>query len=648
MTERSLTRRALLTAGGLAGGALVAGVLVADDGSPSARTSSSVVPARPDAPPPHWPDPLPRIAAFPVDAGRRAQFAPDEQVLGAYAATLPELTAAIATDRRRYGWMAGGFWRQPSRPDNARIQENVITLAWFYTQDRPWNPYYRSPELLRLLDATVSYYLSLQHRRGWFPEGSGRTPRAATAFALVHLAATWRLMASVEWNPGLSNDVLAAVRRGADWFLDPANDDVWESAIYTSNQVLEGLYGVALIADRTGTERDRLLNDRIEVFLARSISPAGFLYEDRALDFGYPMSVTLGDLGLMHRLTGDDRLLEPARRFFDFCSYNYLWEPDGAGFVVNGAIGARLTIGVLDADRPDDTSTTDLLATLRDELPQTDAFLSTAQGKAAFRAAWAADPQPIPVLGPGRVNPVRPRTVSAQPQFPARARRLRAVDTFRYRRETDFVEQRHDEEFDQHFGWIRRPDYLFGAAWGTPQGRQRFGPGYLYHPRAGTFVCAQHTPGLGWGVRSGGYDESATALTGSVGADGDDPDLVLREPAGLSTRTLVCRSDRFEVALDSNGVFDERIPLILRPSDLLEWVVADGGYAPVGADTTTATVLGLTIRRRDWQWQLRTDRLTELTLERSELPLFRSGLRQVRALRISATDQLTYDVRFLG
>ncbi len=635
----------MLAAGGLVGGVLAVGVLVGDDGGQSGPALTSDVVSRPDAPAPRWPDPLPRLAPFPTESDRRALFAPAEQVLATYGATLPELTAAIATDRRRFGWMAGGFWRQPSRPDNARIQENVTTLAWFYTHDRPWNPYHRSPALLQLLNASVTYYLSLQHRRGWFPEGSSRTPRAATAFALVHLADTWRLMAPVEWNTGLSNAVLDAVRRGADWFLDPGNDDVWESAIYTSNQVLEGLYGVALIGDLAGSDRTRLLGERVEVFLNRSVSPAGFLYEDRAVDFGYPMSVTLGDLGLLHRLTGDDRLLDAARRFFDFCSYNYLWEPDGAGFVVNGAIGARLTIGVLDADRPDDISSTDLLATLRDDLPETDAFLSTAEGKAGFRAAWRSDRQPIPPLGPGRVDPVRPRTVAAEPTFPDRARRLRAVDGFRYRREDDFVEQRHDDEFDQHFGWIRRPGYLVGAAWGTPQGRQRFGPSYLYHPLAGTFVCAQHATGLGWGIRSGGYDESGCALAGTLGTSGADPELVLREPAGLSTRTLTCGPDRLGVTVASNGGFEERLPLILRPSDLLEWVLPDGAYAPIGAELTTVTALGVTIRRRDWRWQLQTDRLTELTLEPTALPLFRSGLRLVRALRIAATDRLTYDVR---
>ena len=39
------------------------------------------------------------------------------------------------------GFFAGGWWRTPAAPYNARVQEHVYTLAWFATQARSWNPY---------------------------------------------------------------------------------------------------------------------------------------------------------------------------------------------------------------------------------------------------------------------------------------------------------------------------------------------------------------------------------------------------------------------------------------------------------------------------------------------------------------------------
>ena len=76
---------------------------------------------------------------------------------------------------------------------------------------------------------------------------------------MVHLADTWRLMAPVDWNAGLSNAVLGRGATRSGLVPRPGNDNIWDSAIYTSNQVLEGLYGVGLLADPAGTDRARLL-----------------------------------------------------------------------------------------------------------------------------------------------------------------------------------------------------------------------------------------------------------------------------------------------------------------------------------------------------------------------------------------------------
>ena len=146
--------------------------------------------------------------------------------MGRYAVTLPVLANSISSARGRYGWFAGGLWRRPTLPTNARIQENVATLAWFYTQERPWNGYRLSPDLLDRLNAAVQYYVSLQRDDGSFPGIDGKPNCAVVGFALVYLAQTYLLMERIAWDAGLRKSVLAAIARAADWLLDPGNDNV--------------------------------------------------------------------------------------------------------------------------------------------------------------------------------------------------------------------------------------------------------------------------------------------------------------------------------------------------------------------------------------------------------------------------------------
>ncbi len=301
-------------------------------------------------------------------------------------------------------------------------------------------------------------------------------------FALTYLAQTWLLMRDTGWDRGLQTSLESSLRRASAWFLDPRNDAVWASAVYTSNQVGVGLLGVALAEPGlTQTERDGLA-ERLPVFLERAASPAGYLYEYRSIDFGYTTTVTLGDLAQLHAHSGRAELVTSARRFFDFCTYNYLWEPDGVGHVINGGIGSRLQARYLDAVRPDDTSNTDMLALWVRDVPLAAAFVSTAEGKDQLRRAWARDPaRPVPLT---EVNPARPRTVLASLTFPSAADRDKALRSFRYRAESAFVEERRDPKFDQTFVYVRQPTYYTSAFWGKRQGdQQRSRPGLVLSPR---------------------------------------------------------------------------------------------------------------------------------------------------------------------
>ena len=120
----------------------------------------------------------------PLPPLNRTLFAPHEQRFAPYLVTL----APMVNDMADSGFFAGGWWRTPAATFNARVQEHVFTLAWFYANPRPWNPYAGDTNLLAALDAALGHYLSLQHSDGSFPEYSrNEHGLAPTGFGLGYL-----------------------------------------------------------------------------------------------------------------------------------------------------------------------------------------------------------------------------------------------------------------------------------------------------------------------------------------------------------------------------------------------------------------------------------------------------------------------------
>ena len=145
------------------------------------------------------------------------------------------------------GFFAGGWWRSPAASYNARVQEHVFTLGWFYANARRWNPYAGNANLLAALDAAIGHYLSLQHPDGSFPEYSrDEHGLAPTGFAIGYLAKTLRILRAAKVLPARQTQLTAALRTAMTWFLDPANHSVWQEPLNYANQATAGLAGAAL------------------------------------------------------------------------------------------------------------------------------------------------------------------------------------------------------------------------------------------------------------------------------------------------------------------------------------------------------------------------------------------------------------------
>ena len=327
----------------------------------------------------------------------------------------------------------------------------------------------------------------------------------------------------------------------------------------------------------------------------------------------------------------------------DFCSYNYLWEPDGSGHVINGGVASRIPARFLDSLRSDETSNTDTIALWSTLMPQADAFLTTDSGKTRLRQTWSNRTESLLALS--EINPERPRSVLAGLRYPTEVNRDLALAGFPYRAETSFVEERHDATFDQHFLYVREPTYYTGAFWGTQQGtQQRSGCGFLYHPDTGTFVCTQAGSNLAWGAVGNGFDERRANLVG----------LRTKLPTGtrlqLTTdrfsRTVLYLPDRIEMVVDGERPLVETIPLVLQPADAVVWAGGADHGQPVGAGDQASWCRGITVLRESGQMHLSVPESLVRVQAESGTTLFNPPSRHVRTLLLETdTGTLRYEIR---
>ncbi|WP_197288785.1 hypothetical protein [Nocardia sp. NRRL S-836] len=276
--------------------------------------------------------------AGPLD---RRLFAPEEQRFAPYLLAVSPMVADMTSG----GFFAGGWWRSPAATYNARVQEHVYTLAWFATQSRPWNPYRGNAALLAALDAGLGHYLGLQHADGSWPEYSrDQHSLAATGFAMGYLSKTNALLRRAGVLPARQAQLSAALKRAMTWFLNPANDTVWQPRLTWANQTTSGLAGAALALRH---DPDPALAHQLTAAFARLAatgqSPAGFFYEESGADTNYNFEVMLPELADAWRQSGDANLVTMARRYTDWLGYNLLREPDGSGWFANVAPNSRTT-----------------------------------------------------------------------------------------------------------------------------------------------------------------------------------------------------------------------------------------------------------------------------------------------------------------
>jgi len=400
----------------------------------------------------------------PVDFAKLspADFSDEDLDLPYYLAHLHTVANAVESSGPDRGFIRINVWRRSETPPNARIMENILSLAWFYCADRKWNPYRGDPVLRRRLEAALDYWCREQLPDGQFPQyGPGKGDLAATAFASKFVGEALILL---HGGPPIDSALLAradaANRRAIETVL--TQPKMYETGRKYENQ-FGGVWvgGLAYFAIHPDAELRALWEKVFRQSRNDFQSTAGYYYEKRGPDFEYTMD-THGHNSrhiwpwLRGTPLGDELVARDAA-WFDWLAYNAPPEPAGAGFILNHAIETRQRTACFSTyETP-----------LGEVIPLVRAFSESVEERAARnarkRAALVADWPKVAPLRLGEMTAFSPYAFlhrRTHEWLPTTAQRDAARALLPVNARDRFTQQRRDSRENVVFTFARRPAYF--------------------------------------------------------------------------------------------------------------------------------------------------------------------------------------------
>lgn len=602
----------------------------------------------------------------------RSLFAVREQFLSRELVAISRLANEMDNDpdSPSWGWFNGGWWRSTYMfPYNARIMESVLTLTWFYTHERAWNPYFRDPQVaIRLLGA-IRYYISLQKPNGGFGTTTEDDEHpATTGFGLGHLALSYKYLLEVplevaSWDDYWKPKMFEAIVKASDWVLDETNDESWVHGGMFSNQLVGGIAGAARVYDLLPANTKAKFTAALDLLTPTIFGEAGYPYENNGPDFPYSAGTMLPYLAYLYEATQYQPIADIATRALTFFSYNALNEPNRLGFIINDAIMMRTPQVSSAWARTDEGGSLDGSSALRSAAPIINAFLTTDADKAASRNVWLASTSSVSALSRGSMTPHRIHRANDFEDMPTLSQKNAAIAAFRYNASTSFIEYRRNSasagaDYNHHYLYVRRPTYYISVAWGRQFSRTRSGSHFFYHPTTGAFVAAQGGNETDWGLFQGSYRDGRTQVstTTTIPTNNSNFTLQLLTAGGPSTRDITFNTNHVSVTAGRSGGFIERIPLVLWPenvskgqtADVVEFILEGSGTQPVTDAESSATATGLRVTRAGLGiFTVTFTQPTSVTVFPRHVDtqtVFTAADRTVRHMDISATDSITYSV----
>lgn len=545
----------------------------------------------------------------PADLGKIGldAFADNELDLPYYVAHFHELATSVERDGDTRGFIIAPVWRklEENKLYNARVMENIIALAFFYTQDRPWNPYYNSPQLRLRLEAALDYWLRMQNAEGLFHElDENEGSLAATASATKFIGETLHyLKGGPALNEDLVNQVAQADRKailallyGAELYNEGKRFTHEYSNLWAGTLAYLNLY--------PDDEIRKTLETRLISSQRDFQSPVGYFYEAGGPDMGYNLGTQISAVRMAwHYARGgplEKYFYLPLKEYYVWLVWNVMTEDNRGGYYLNSAINTRSDKSWLAMDEGMPYRNGSPLAELI-RLARAFELDQSAYGQwiKARRGELARTWPKVPDMEIGNPEAYSPYVFLHRRHYDWRADTALFRDALTALPCTDphsFNHVKKEPGRNVMYFYANRPTgYYFAFAGGEAiRPRQTLGLTMLRSARDGPVLLSQ--PGTGtfaWGTRPKGSEDvyESTRVTPTLASGGvdvvikDGPnsmsegDIILSYPLGAGTKTLKLLRDRIDVEIRHPGEFIEQLPLLPMGGQNVDLKGSSAGFA---------------------------------------------------------------------
>ncbi len=522
-------------------------------------------------------------------------FADDELDMPYYLIHFHRVANAVKIKGKNKGFIDLSVWRHPkdNQPYNARIMENILSLAYFYANQRPWNPYYGSLELRYRLELALEFWSDIQSPEGKFSEyGPEKWNLAATAFATKFMGETLQWLAQgPEIDPELLRRVIDADRKAIHLVL--TDEPFYQFGTNFSNQYSNVWAGALAYLDLYPDEDiSRLLMQRLKQSMKDFQSSAGYFYEAGGPDWGYNLGTHHSNLHMAYHYAKDtitrEMLAQKERQFSDWIAYNMVPDPDEYQFFLNRGIETRQRHPILE---PYGWFLSQGLPLTKED-PLSRAYVvdqemvqqTISLARQNVRREWPR----VEVLPVGAFSAFSPYAFlhrKHERYYPTPLQKQEASAQLPVNK-TPFVHQRYDERNQTVYTFVRTTKYYAAFNSGKQlRPQQRLGLGLVWGDEAGTILQTQTADTIAaWGTKleqatlpmeamdvSANFfmDSAPISLTsGNRNLKGSELSI-LYTLNGKGTKQIEFLSDRIRVSVAYEGTFTEQIPILSQNRKLL-------------------------------------------------------------------------------
>ena len=538
----------------------------------------------------HIESPLPpaHLQQIGVDA-----FSDEELDLPYYVAHFHRIANSVVLQGQDQGFISISVWRnaRDNMPYNARIMENILSLAFFYASKRPWNPFYGDRRLRRRLELALDFWCKSSNNGHFSEYSQGGYNLAATAFATKFMGETLFLLRNnvPEVDADLMDRTRKTNRRAIETVFSDTN--LLRHGARFSNQFTNAYAGALAYLDIIPDEELKtLLEKTVREMVPQLQSPVGFFYENNGPDWSYNLGTHHSNLRMCWFYTRGTELgeifAEEERLFVDWLSYNAVYDPVSKGFWLNKQVETRQSLGFWRGYPAGSSDTSGTF--IREAAPLTLPFLPTQEEKQKWITTTRDELKTtLPEVPPLQLrnfyafSPYRFLHRRHSTSLPSREEKEQAMRLLPYLAKESFTQQRCDSRVKTCFTFIRRPAYyLIFNSGARSTAQQCFGLGLLWTPTEGVILQSQRHPAPVWGTKPEGREKTVECdpffptffagnkefqPTAGIQNLNDEPFRVQYEWEQQGRKVLECSDTAIKTTVDCSGRFVEYFPLFFAP-----------------------------------------------------------------------------------